>query len=75
MEEVQVAPILPLLLRYLDFKPRILLVMELELCSMDLIFEQLEDYFLWRLCCFDFKVLKQVQFEYLISALQLFMYS
>ena len=52
MEEVQVAPILPLLLRYLDFNPRILLVMEL-----------------------DFKVLKQVQFEYLISALQLFMYS
>ena len=46
MEEVQVAPILPLLLRYLDFKPRILLAMELELCSMDLIFEQLEDYFL-----------------------------
>ena len=44
MKEVQVAPIFPL--RYLDFKPRILLVMELELCSMDLIFEQLEDYFL-----------------------------
>lgn len=49
--------------------------MELELCSMDLIFEQLEDYFVWRLNCFDFKVLKQAQFEYPISVLQLLMYS